>query len=102
MEFFAYSKGISDFLTIICDKSANRLGKRELPYQRCKGLGVADNKPVGDGVRVFDDGNIKFVKKVLSNGVTVELKFDGDKIFVSKYDENGELISENTSNLMYF
>ena len=62
----------------------------------------ADNKPVGDGVRVSDDGNIKFVKKVLSNGVTVELKFDGDKIFVSKYDENGELISENTSNLMYF
>ena len=62
----------------------------------------ADNKPVGDGVRVNNDGNIKFVKKVLSNGVSVELSFDGDKIIVSKYDENGELISENTSNLMYF
>ncbi|MBQ8538812.1 MAG: hypothetical protein IJ433_04100 [Ruminococcus sp.] len=62
----------------------------------------ADNKPFGDGVRVNSDGNIKFVKKVLSNGVSVELSFDGDKIIVSKYDENGELISENTSNLMYF
>lgn len=62
----------------------------------------ADNKPVGDGVRVSNDGNIKFIKKVLSNGVCVELSFDGDKINVSKYDENGELISEDTSNLMYF
>lgn len=62
----------------------------------------ADNKPFGDGVRVNSDGNIKFVKKVLSNGVSVELSFDGDKIIISKYDENGELISENTSNLMYF
>lgn len=62
----------------------------------------SDNKPFGDGVRIGKDGDIKFIKKVLSNGVTVELSFDGDKINVSKFDENGELISENTSNLMYF
>lgn len=61
-----------------------------------------DNKPVGDGVRVNSDGDIKFVKKHLSNGCTVEISFEGDKIIVSKFNENGELISENTSNLMYF
>lgn len=61
-----------------------------------------DNKSVGDGVRVDNDGNIKFVKKHLSNGCVVEISFEGDKIIVSKFNENGELLSENTSNLMYF
>lgn len=61
-----------------------------------------DNKPVGDGVRVNNDGDIKFIKKHLSNGYVVEISFDGDKIIVSKFNENGELLSENTSNLMYF
>lgn len=62
----------------------------------------SNNKPVGDGVRVDNDGDIKFIRKQLSNGYVVELSFDGDKIIVSKFDEYGELISENTSNLIYF
>ncbi len=61
-----------------------------------------DNKPDSEGVRIKNGGEIEFIKKSLSNGMTVELKFDNDKIIVSKYNENGELISENTSNLMYF
>lgn len=61
-----------------------------------------DNKPDVDGVRVKNNGEIEFVKKTLANGMTVELRFDNDKIIVSKYNENGELISENTSNLIYF
>lgn len=62
----------------------------------------SDNKPVSDGVRIDGNGEIKFIKKMLSNGLTVVLEFDGDKILIKKYDKNGELISENSSNLMYF
>lgn len=61
-----------------------------------------DNKPVGDGVRVSDDGQVQFIKKTLSNGTTVMLKFENDKIIVSKYNSNGDKISENSSNLIYF
>ncbi len=61
-----------------------------------------DNKPADGGVRINSDGDIQFVRKTLSNGVTVELKFDGDKVTVSKFNKKGELVSENTSNLMYF
>lgn len=61
-----------------------------------------DNKPEKDGVRISCKGEIEFIRKELSNGMTVELKFDNDKIIVLKYNENGELISENSSNLMYF
>ena len=61
-----------------------------------------DNKPQGDGVRVDSDGNVKFLTKTLSNGIQVVFKFDGDKIDVLKYNENGELVSENSSNLNYF
>ncbi|MBE6823996.1 MAG: hypothetical protein E7513_01485 [Ruminococcaceae bacterium] len=61
-----------------------------------------DNKPIGDGARIDSDGNVKFVSKTLTNGIKVVLNFDGDKIIVSKYNENGELISENSSNLTYF
>ncbi len=61
-----------------------------------------DNKPADGGVRVNSNGDIQFIKKTLSNGVTVELRFNGDKITVSKYNVKGELVSENTSNLMYF
>ncbi len=62
----------------------------------------ADNKPVGDGARIDADGNVRFISKTLSNGVKVLLNFDGDKIIVSKFNENGDLISENSSNLTYF
>ncbi|MDO4748695.1 MAG: hypothetical protein Q4A12_05935 [Eubacteriales bacterium] len=61
-----------------------------------------NNKPVGDGVRINSDGEVNFIKKTLSNGHTVLLKFDCDKIIVTKYNEKGEVISENSSNLMYF
>lgn len=61
-----------------------------------------NNKPVGDGVRVSDDGQVQFIKKTLSNGTTVMLKFENDKIIVSKYNANGDKISENSSNLIYF
>ena len=60
------------------------------------------NKPCGDGVRIEENGDIRFIKKVLSNGITVEFKFENDKVIVVKYNENGDIISENTSNLMYF
>ena len=61
-----------------------------------------ENKPVDDGVRFNKDGEVSFVKRVLSNGVTVVISFDGDKMTVTKYNSEGEVISENTSNLMYF
>ncbi len=61
-----------------------------------------DNKPCGDGVRVDNKGNIEFVSKTLSDGVSVTLKFDGDKIVVIKHNKDGEIISENSSNLKYF
>lgn len=61
-----------------------------------------NNKPCGDGVRVDSDGNIQFVSKTLSDGVSVTLKFDGDKIIVIKQNKDGEIISENSSNLKYF
>ncbi len=61
-----------------------------------------DNKPYGEGVRVDSDGNVKFVTKTLSNGMKVVIKFEGDKIDVLKYNEKGELISDNSSNLIYF
>lgn len=61
-----------------------------------------DNKPSGDGVRVENNGEIRFVKRVLSNGMVVELGFDGDRIIVKKFNSDGEIISENTSNLIYF
>lgn len=61
-----------------------------------------DNKPEGDGARVDNRGNVRFVKKTLSNGMTVLLEFDEDKIVITKYNEDGEVISENSSNLRYF
>jgi len=61
-----------------------------------------ENKPYGDGVRVDNDGEIRFVRRVLSNGFSVEFSFEGDKIIVKKYNSDGEIISENTSNLFYF
>ncbi len=61
-----------------------------------------DNKPQGDGVRVGDNGEVQFVRKTLTDGTTVHLTFDGDKILVKKYNKDGNLISENTSNLIYF
>ncbi len=61
-----------------------------------------DNKPVLDGVRVSSNGDIRFIKKVLSNNVTVVMEFEGDKVIVKKYNPDGEMISENSSNLIYF
>ncbi len=61
-----------------------------------------DNKPFGDGVRIDSNGSVKFIQKTLSDGISVVLKFDGDKIIVVKYNDNGEIISENSSNLKYF
>lgn len=62
----------------------------------------SDNKPQGDGVRVNNNGEVRFIRKALTNGTVVELQFEGDKMIVSKFDENGEKISENSSNLIYF
>ena len=61
-----------------------------------------NNKPDGDGARVDSFGNVRFVTKTLSNGMTVMLEFDDDKVIITKYNENGEVISENSSNLKYF
>ncbi len=61
-----------------------------------------DNKPLGDGVRVGNNGDVQFVRKTLTDGTTVHLTFDGDKILVKKYNKDGNLISESTSNLIYF
>lgn len=61
-----------------------------------------NNKPTNEGVRINADGEIEFIKKVLSNGIVVEFRFENDKIIVSKFNEKGEQISENSSNLLYF
>lgn len=61
-----------------------------------------DNKPVGDGVRVANTGDVQFIRKTLSNGSVVLLKFDSDKLIITKYNKDGEEISENSSNLIYF
>lgn len=62
----------------------------------------SENKPFGDGVRFDENGEISFVKRVLSNGVTLVMYFDEDKVTIYKYNIEGEVISENTSSLMYF
>lgn len=61
-----------------------------------------NNKPDSFGVRVNRSGEVRFVKKALSDGNYVIVKFDNDKIIITKYTENGDVISENTSNMMYF
>lgn len=61
-----------------------------------------DNKPDSFGVRVDRNGEVRFVKKALSDGNYVIVKFDNDKIIITKYSKNGDVISENTSNMMYF
>lgn len=61
-----------------------------------------DNKPQGDGVRVGDNGDVQFVSKTLSDGSTVHITFDGDRMLIKKYNKDGNLVSENTSNFNYF
>ena len=61
-----------------------------------------NNKPDSYGVRVDRDGEVRFVKKALSDGNYVIVKFDNDRIIITKYNKNGDVISENTSNMMYF
>ncbi|MBQ9514653.1 MAG: hypothetical protein IJR57_00955 [Ruminococcus sp.] len=59
-----------------------------------------NNKPEGNGVRLTAEGDIKFVCKELSDGSTVLMHYmPDDTIAVSKYDENGKKISENTISL---
>lgn len=62
----------------------------------------SDNKPQGDGARIDSNGEVKFVKKSLSNGMSVMLEFEDDKVIIRKYNQNEEIISENSSNLKYF
>ena len=86
-----------------CDNKRDGFGIGVSSFDKSVHIGkFKDNKPFGDGVRVDENGDIRFVKRILSNGVTVELGFDGDKIIVKKYNTDGEIISENTSNLIYF
>lgn len=61
-----------------------------------------NNKSDSNGVRVDRNGEIRFVRKQLSDGTYVVVKFDGDKVILTKHSENGDVISENTTNMMYF
>ena len=61
-----------------------------------------NNKPDSYGVRVDRDGEVRFVKKALSDGNYVIVRFDNDRIIITKYSKNGDIISENTTNMMYF
>lgn len=54
----------------------------------------ADNRPVGDGVRISKDGKIQFIDKVLSDNTKIKITFKNDGgLFITKMDENGNLIS---------
>lgn len=56
-----------------------------------------NNKPEGNGVRMTADGEIKFVCKELSGGGTVLMHYtDEDSVIVSKYDKDGNKLSEKT------
>ena len=56
-----------------------------------------NNKPEGNGVRMTADGEIKFVCKELSDGGTVLMHYtDDDSVIVSKYDKDGNKLSEKT------
>lgn len=61
-----------------------------------------ENKSDGNGVRIDKDGEIRFVRKQLSDSTYVVVKFDSDKVILTKYSENGDVISENTTNMKYF
>lgn len=61
-----------------------------------------NNKPVGDGARIAKDGKVDFITKTLSSGITVKMQFVNDTIIITKYNENGDIISENSSNLNMF
>ncbi|MBQ7721223.1 MAG: hypothetical protein IJT56_11620, partial [Clostridia bacterium] len=59
-----------------------------------------NNKPDGTGVRLTAEGDIKFVCKELSDGSTVLMHYmPDDTIIVSKYDESGRKIGNNTISL---
>ncbi|MBQ9679908.1 MAG: hypothetical protein IJV48_04390 [Ruminococcus sp.] len=56
-----------------------------------------NNKPEGNGVRMTAEGEIKFVCKELSDGGTVLMHYtDDDGVIVSKYDKDGNKLSEKT------
>ena len=60
----------------------------------------ANNKPHGNGARVSADGQIKFVCKELSDGGTVLMNYsDHDKVIMTKYDKNGNKLSEKVISL---
>ncbi len=62
-----------------------------------------NNKPEGTGVRMTADGEIKFVCKKLSDGGTVLLHYsDDDTVLMSKYDNNGNKLSEKVVSLTDF
>ncbi len=59
-----------------------------------------DNKPVGDGVRLHKNGELEFVCHKLSDNTTLLINFlSKDNIIVSKYDEEGNKISNKDFDL---
>lgn len=57
----------------------------------------SNDKPVGDGVRFDDDGKIKFINKVMSNGTVATITFDGDRIVISESNDNSKNGSKDLS-----
>ena len=59
-----------------------------------------NNKPEGNGVRLSADGEIKFVCKELSDGETVLMHYqEDDSVVISKYDKDGNKLSEKQISL---
>ena len=59
-----------------------------------------DNKPFGDGVRLHKNGELEFVCHKLSDNTTLLINFlSDDNIIVSKYDENGNKLSDKDFDL---
>ena len=58
------------------------------------------NKPVGSGVRLTAEGDIRFVCKELSDGTTLLISFQpDDTALITKYDDKGMKVSEKTVSL---
>ena len=61
----------------------------------------SQNKPVGSGVRLAADGEIKFVCKELSDGTTVLMNYmTDDTVVIAKYDEKGKKLGEKVISLI--
>lgn len=56
-----------------------------------------DNSPKGNGVRLFADGNIKFVCKETEDKKTFLMNFmPDDSVIIAEYDEHGKKIGEKS------